>query len=190
MDIKYYNVTMWEKLGLVYWGITKCGCTSVKSHLYFFERGEKKESLDIHKKKYLKYVDPIYQEGFVNFATIRNPTDRFLSMYNDLLKTRPVRGRVAKINVNWTLDEFALFLSNSKDEELDVHFKSQSFFLRDERIYKIRIENIKEEWNLNIPPPEKIINKSNNHSGYKDLSDKTLDLITKRYCIDYKMWKS
>lgn len=185
-----HNVTMWEKLGVVYWGITKCASTTIKSHLCFFEYGIKEESINIHRPKYAKYIDPIYKEGFFNFTIIRNPTDRFLSMYNDLFKTRQSRGKKASINLNWDINEFASYLSNVGDEDLDVHFKSQSSFIKDQRIFKIKMENIKEEWCLKIPAPEKIIHKSNTYAMNGGLTDTTLNLLEKRYSLDYKMWKS
>lgn len=155
---KERNITVWPDLRLNFWGITKCGNSSVKNHLYSLqnESADFDKDVNINSSKYVKYISmhEALNNGYDNFTVVRNPYDRFKSMYSDLFHKRPARGIKAGINVDWNVDQFLDFLESKKENELDVHFLKQSTFINPSLMqYIVKLEDMS-SWDLSIPPPK------------------------------------
>ena len=152
MSLKDINISTWPGLGYNYWGITKCGSTTVKTHLYQLETGnvfENKKHTKIHGE-----VDYITQEqalsnGLLNFATTRNPYDRFLSMYSDMVLSRPKRGIKAGVSPEMSVNDLLDFIQGTDD--LDVHFKKQTDFIPNRGMLIIDIKQLG-NWPLPLTP--------------------------------------
>ncbi|MFQ5437613.1 MAG: sulfotransferase family 2 domain-containing protein [Paracoccaceae bacterium] len=93
---------------LFYLQITKCGCTFLRNLLYHLDHGHMHgfaDRIHSHENDFLK-ADLIPRQDLVNspflFAVVRDPADRFLSLYFDKLANRnsrfdkKMRERVAK----------------------------------------------------------------------------------------------
>ena len=152
------NITAWSKLGLNYWGITKCGNTTVKTHLYELENGvdvlERKHTrIHGYNLNYITYCEAM-SNGLLNFAVTRHPFDRFMSMYNDLVLSRPKRGLKAGVESNWSINQLLDWLEGQNLNTVDVHFRTQSSFIPTTGILLIDIKQLS-AWPLPIPPIQK-----------------------------------
>lgn len=67
--------------------------------------------------------------NFFNFAIVRHPFLRFVSMYKDMFLVRPNKLQQMNLNIEWSAIEFAKYLNDTEDDQLDSHFKSQRAFL-------------------------------------------------------------
>ena len=160
-DISTYN-----NLKLNYWAITKCGNTTVKHHLYTLQNGKTfdvKKSIHIHGRAGITYIKPEYalSNGFTNFTVTRHPYDRLLSMYKDLVLSRPKRGKKAGIEDVVTVDDLLEHIQSLPDKQRDVHFRSQSWFVPNKLDYIIDLKNIS-NWSLPIPSISFVKHKSKN----------------------------
>lgn len=175
MTVKKFNISTWESIKANYWGITKCGNTSVKYGLL------EKEGKNIHKPegisqwvhnesivKYISRTDALTNR-YENFTVTRNPYDRAISMYNDFMKRRDLYLTVLEdsAKVIDTIDSFLEYLL-SVSNNLNEHFKPQTSFIlvRDkilvDNVFDINdITKINKRYNLNIPH----INTTNNKIG-------------------------
>ena len=182
-DISTYN-----NLKLNFWAITKCGNTTVKTHLYNLNNNtvfNHKKQTKIHSKEFLSYIDKdnASKNGFINFTVVRNPYDRFLSMYKDLVLSRPKRGLSAGLKSNTTVDEMLSFIESIPNESRDVHFKTQiSFIDVNLDIKVIDLKNLS-NWQLNIPAPETTRHKSK--SNFNNLTEIQKEKIYKIYKEDF-----
>lgn len=181
------DISTWNRLSLNYWAITKCANTTIKTHLYKLETGKdfdnKKHTL-IHGRAGLTYINKntALNNGFLNFTVTRNPYDRFLSMYRDLVLSRPKRGRTAGINNNYTVDELLSYIESLEDSQRDVHFRSQSWFITEHLDVEINLKNLS-TWPLSIPSPEIIKHKSKER--FNKLTRSQKDKIYKIYKEDF-----
>lgn len=186
-----YNISVWPVKRVNFWGVTKCGNTSVKTALI----GDKKmlssdmynTNVDAHNPCYARYVDmnTALTNNYRNFTLVRNPYDRCLSMYKDFVLKRPehlIKNHDAN-RINMTFDEFLQqILTNIED---DVHIRSQtSFLLHDGELAVnniFKLENIKPlELFLGIKLPH--LNKT---KGDVQLSDTHMEIIHKIYKKDF-----
>lgn len=151
-----YNITRWDTHNVNYWGITKCGNTSVKGALLgkyvnrrpFQKTGlmqangsslYKESSKNVHEGINSKYIsrDDALSNGYANFTLIRNPIDRFKSFLSDFNRRDP---SYYGFNQKHTIDEFLTHLENTTDVERDTHLKSQVCHIF--RGSKLLVENI------------------------------------------------
>lgn len=138
-----YNISRWPELGLNFWGITKAGNTSIKYLLH--QRSGTSMRFDddknrwVHHIKNTQYITPeeAAQNGFVNFTVTRNPYDRFLSMFKDVLRRSGLMG----LPHCKTQEQFVDFLENTPDEKRNIHFRSQCYFLKSSDILHIDIKD-------------------------------------------------
>lgn len=185
------NVSLWENLKIIYWAIPKSGSTTVKNHLLNLNSNtELEDPLLAHKREYQKIIKPEYKDGYFNFSVVRNPVDRFCSMYQDFFVYRQKNKMYfpKELKKNWKPLDFAKYISQTEDEKLNVHFRSASSFLKDKRIKIFTLENLKEDWSINLPAPDKKMNIRSD----KDfrICEDTVALIMARYSNDFLIWKN
>lgn len=143
MSIKIrYNISQWDHLKLNYWGITKCGNTSVKYSLIqssglknVYKKADASGADSwIHNEKNAKYIDreTALKNGYLNFTVVRNPYDRFLSMYKDVLRRGPHFFKKKAHNIKSPSDLLD-FISKIPDHKREVHFRSQCYFITNEK---------------------------------------------------------
>jgi len=129
IDLKgKFNITTWPNLKINFWGIPKCGNTSMKYALLVNSGidGKKDEVMKwVHNHGGAKYIDTktARNNGFQNVTITRNPYDRFVSMYKDVLR----RPQMFKLNSVKSVDSFLKVLSNKSVK--DMHFKTQCEFI-------------------------------------------------------------
>jgi len=156
-----YGISEWSNYSLNFWNIPKCGATAVKAALF------KKEITDpyaIHaeyhstdSQKFISINDAL-SNGYLNFAVVRNPYDRAISMYKDFGLRRPI-----KKHKNQNLRDFDYFLDNvilrSKDETCNSHFRSMSSYIQPDgkllvdKVFNFsNVGNFLKEYNLIFSP--------------------------------------
>ena len=150
------NITAWPNLGLNYWGITKCANTTVKTHLYELEFNTQvieRKHIRIHGYKEINYISyaQAMSNGLLNFTVTRHPYDRFMSMYNDIILSRPKRAAKAGVADVSTVNELLNYLEESDLSTVDVHFRTQSSFVPTTNILLIDVKHLN-NWPLAIPP--------------------------------------
>lgn len=131
-SLKDANITVWPTLGYNFWGITKCANTAVKTHLYELatkQRFTDKKHTRIHGVDSIIYASrqEAMENGLRNFSVTRNPYDRFLSIYSDMILSRPKRGVVAGLDPAMSVDDVLDFIQAAT--EPDVHLRTQSSFI-------------------------------------------------------------
>ena len=186
-----YNITSWDTYNLNYWGVPKCANTSIKHSL----SGNKIENpfsiaKSIHKSNSINYItrQDALSNGFTNFSVVRNPYDRFLSLYKDWGTRRNNKELSFKIPVSfdyfldYTLDKFY------NDDVSETHFKSQTYWLANGA--DLLIEN--------IFTTDKVVDFLKKYNVELVVSNKTKDIdvnlnkkqkskIYKRYEKDFKL---
>jgi hypothetical protein len=186
-----YNITAWDSIGLNYWAITKCGNTSVKASL-LEKTGRQLNKQDginswVHNDKNVKYIsrEQALKNGYLNFSVTRNPYDRFISMFKDV-KRRPKQffknGEKIK-SMNNLID----YIQSIPDECRDVHFRSQSYFVCDQKgkilvnqIFDINdTEKLFESLNL-------VVGKMNSIETEINLDDEQKAKISNLYWKDFE----
>lgn len=125
-----YNISSWPQLNLNYWGIPKCGNTSVKYALLkkCNVTGNEDEIMQwVHNHAMSQYIDIQTAENnrHINFTVTRDPYERFLSMYSDILR-RPKHFKLEKIE---TIDQFIDYLYSKPEEKHNLHFWTQTRFI-------------------------------------------------------------
>jgi|694.fasta_scaffold15908_8 hypothetical protein len=186
-----YNVSLWENLKIVYWAIPKSGSTTIKNHLLNLNSGiVLKNPLQVHDQQYQKIIKPEYRDKYFNFSLVRNPISRFCSMYQDFFVYRQKNNMYfpKELNKDWKALDFAKYLLETEDKQLNIHFKSFSFFLKDKRIKIFTLENLKEDWSIDIPAPDKKMNTRSDNNF--TICEDTVALIKARYSDDFLIWQN
>lgn len=186
-----YNVSLWENLKIVYWAIPKSGSTTIKNHLLNLNSGiVLKNPLQVHDQQYQKIIKPEYRDKYFNFSLVRNPISRFCSMYQDFFVYRQKNNMYfpKELNKDWKALDFAKYLLETEDKQLNIHFKSVSFFLKDKRIKIFTLENLKEDWSIDIPAPDKKMNTRSDNNF--TICEDTVALIKARYSDDFLIWQN
>lgn len=130
-----YNISSWPNIRLNYWGITKCGNTSTKiallneSGVSFDIDNKSSTNAEIHSLSYIQYITPedAMNNGYKNFTIVRNPYDRFISMYKDSQRRPSILGTK---NIK-TVTDLINHIEKTEDHKRNVHLRSQSYFIRD-----------------------------------------------------------
>lgn len=134
-----YNISQWNDLGLNYWGITKSGNTSIKHALITASNTEilrkkiDKHNTDswVHDEKNISYIDQTtaLSNGNINFTVVRNPYDRFISMYKDTQRRHNHFFKKFKTTRISSIDDLISFIEGFVDCDREVHFRTQSYFI-------------------------------------------------------------
>lgn len=165
--MKDRNISYWPKLGVNYWGITKCANSTVKTHLYELEYQKEFEftkETKIHSSSLINYIteDEALRNNLKNFTVTRNPYDRFSSIYRYMILSRPKRGAKAGLNKDMSIDGLLSFIENTLDNERDVHLKTQCSFITTNDIIIIDSKRISDDWPFDFLAPSGFKNKSSN----------------------------
>lgn len=185
-----YNITTWPGLELNYWSIIKCANSSIKVHLHELSGNKLANEFKdyrINKKSLSKYISAeiALSNGLINFSITRNPYDRFLSAWRDLCIKRPQRGIKANIDVKWSPLQLAEFCLVKSDQELDVHFRSQDWFVDQKVEHIFQLENLSRQWCLDIPILTHHAHKSSDLVDVK-LCSEAKKLVKERYSVDFE----
>lgn len=186
---KKLNISEWNDWGLNFWGITKCGNTSIKKLL--LKNNEKtiddKAYRKFHAATHIKYINisTALNNNNINFTLVRNPYDRFTSMYKDLVLKRPdlpIKCKYRTGRQNLSIDDFIkdiILLSE------DIHIKPQSSFLKGAnniQIFKLEeINKLEKFLNAKIP----LLNKSD---GKIELTAAQKEVIFDKYQEDFEQF--
>ena len=162
-----YNISTFAKLQLNYWGIAKCGNTTVKyillraSNPELFKRFDK-DTVNMYNKRHQGWVHQkcIYitpkeakLNNFKNFTVLRDPVQRVYSMYSNGL-IRPERvaasgsekfkkdARKMFVNYKPSMFEFLDLLEHYPDQDRNIHYRSQKSFCLFDDIIKLDIERL------------------------------------------------
>lgn len=184
---KYRNISSWDKLKVNFWAIPKCASTTIKTHLYLLENNTTPDTSTffVHDEKYVKFINEIEasQNDYINFTVTRDPYERFISIYNDLILSRPQRGIRAGLNPEMSLNDLIEFIDTSNYDILDIHLRPQSYFIT-KNILCINLQHLQHDWPFNFSSPMFIINKSKNVIN-KQLSINQKDKIYTLYKPDF-----
>lgn len=140
MSVKLtYNITQWDKLRLNYWGIPKCGNTSVKYGLIQKTDPSKIQQLDnqaddwVHQESRAKYItkQSALDNGYTNFTIIRHPYQRVISLYKDFGLRRSNRKLLPNADQSRVhdLDYFINHVIGKSTDSDNIHIKSMCYFI-------------------------------------------------------------
>ena len=191
---KDWNITSWKVSKLNYFGITKCGNTSMKKLLISIEKPQLLKSMTdrIHKMYHSANIlnnyipkEEALTNGYVNFALTRNPYDRFLSMYKDQLK----RPRTFWFEKKKTMEELIDHIASIPDTERNPHMRSQHFYVGD--VKGIVLINVDNETAFNVFSKKYLNGKKlpvvNTTSGDYELPKKVKEKVYKVYRKDFDL---
>ena len=182
MNVRSFNIVSYPRYKVNFWGIPKCGSTSVKialsdqQHLpsVLEDRGIE----HFHKKRYHNYIFPFeaLSNGFENISFIKHPYLRMISIYKDF----GVKRSNTSLDINTWIQENINYEHNM--------FNSISWFLsRDEKILCDNVMNVS-EINSYMKKHNVIVSRYNTHDGDFELSDHSKDLIKLKYQQDFKLF--
>ena len=161
---------------LNYWGITKCANISISRALE--ERfGEPSFPGPMQAK----------DSDYYNFSVIREPVERFISMYKMNLE----RPELCYLKEPLSVDELLEHIQNTPDSERNVHFKSQSYFIAPQgviipELYRVDALNTLEQ-TLGVEIP--YLNKSSTEKTV-DLTENQLNTIRETFRADIDIWNN
>lgn len=191
-----YNITSWSEFKLNYWGITKVGNTSMKYALqqHDIEHDNHDDANAwIHKEDLATYIDKqtALTNGYTNFSIIRDPYDRFYSLYDDFMNKR--HGMLGVRDMSF--EDFAEYVSKTDDSfSTNVHIRSQfSFLSLNNKLVVgclLNLNNIPAIENFVKTHSEIDINFPHLHSGVDtkvEWTDNIRELIKKRYEKDFEL---
>ena len=186
------NITVWPTLGYNFWGITKCANTAIKTHLYELATGTKftdEKHTRIHGSKGIIYASKqeAMENGLRNFSVTRNPYDRFLSMYSDMILSRPKRGRKAGLDPDMTVDDLLDFVQAATN--LDVHLRTQSSFIPAHKFLTFDVKQLA-TWPLALEPVKQKRHPSKvKHIGLNTLQRERVYEIYKEDFVNFNYLK-
>jgi len=185
------NISVWPKLKINFWGITKTGHTSLKNHLYMLEnKTHANLDLKIHGKRNTKYItaDEAEKNGNQNITLVRNPIERFRSGYSDFFNKRRDKGKKIEDQLKQKIDNIDDLLSayeNLNDADMDPHFRSQSWYLAGFQGIIQKLETISEKWLL--PIPNMNLKQNVSHSDKIPLTEQQINRIKHIYKEDFNL---
>lgn len=185
------NISVWPKLKINLWGITKTGHTSLKNHLYMLENNTKNNfDLNIHGKKNTTYItaDEANTNGNQNICMVRNPIDRFKSGYNDFFNTRKDKGNKIAMRHNIEIngiDDLLNVIKHLDDVSIDPHFRRQSWYLENFKGMTQKLEDIETDWRLPIKPM--LLKQNVTNSEDINLNQEQIEIIKYVYKKDFEL---
>jgi hypothetical protein len=189
--------------GFLYLPVTKAANTSIKHAIAEYDNGGNLPSdFVIHEYGAMHAIawDESYDFDGFKFSVVRHPFDRMVSCY---------RNKVLRSRLHSSLEGFGCFISEMPfldflravadipDEEADIHFASQSFFLhgtRGCRVDKIvKMEELSESWSeivvatgLDEMLPHR--NPSKDHPFTPPGDPLLVDIVHKRFRDDFELF--
>ena len=170
-----------------YWGITKCGNTKIRSHLYELSTGDDYQVSPVFEHEHISFLtrDQAFENGSQNFTVTRHPLCRFVSAWKDLCRTRPKRGLSAGLQPSWSPLQLARWVHDKPDDVVDIHFKSQCWFVPKPLDFEIDLASIDRDWPFELPGPTRDRVRPSNQVEH-EIDDETKHLILSRYANDYE----
>jgi hypothetical protein len=149
MNVKdRFNITQWHKHKINFWGVPKCGNTSVKASLIKDSTSDTLEVDEIsawaHSEKYCEYITnkEAISNGYMNISVVRHPVDRSVSMYSDVRRRGVNFFGIPRDVVDWY--SFLSYLTRIPDHKRNVHFRSQTYFLSvNDKLFDGKIYDLK-----------------------------------------------
>ena len=194
---KAFNITQWNDLGLNYWGIPKCGNTSVKYALLEKVNIANSDHSDtqqwVHNLDIAEYIsrETAKKNGNANFATIRNPYERVKSLYKDF-GIRRADTKIMKDVESHRLKDLDYFLEHYIKQSTDannIHLRSLSYFLVkdgnvliDNVIDINNINNFLSKYYITVP----VLNTTQDLDI--EFTDKQKQIIYSRYHQDFEIF--
>ncbi len=185
----------------LYLPITKAANTSIKHAIAEFDNGGPiDEDFVIHKYGAMHAIpwDASYEFDGYKFSVVRHPFKRMISCY---------RNKVLKNELHQSLQKFGVFkaempfkdflgaVADIPDEDADIHFTSQSFFLYGDRGCRVdnivKMEELKNKWGdiasaTGLPAVLPHRNASKDRPFTPDNDRELSDLIVKRFGEDFE----
>lgn len=167
-----------------FWGIPKCANTAAKAFLMFLDLDNPSDSNQwIHEEARATYISKLeaIKNGYENVTIVRNPYNRFKSMYRDLCVKR--NGLVPEVK-DMTVDQFANYLQKHFDHQVNVHFRSQYSFISYKGHIIPKVEHLEHMSKDCIFKEMQIVNISGENF---DLTKKQKNIIYERYTEDFEL---
>lgn len=212
-----FNISTFVNLKLNFWGIPKCGNTTVKHRLLSADnpvkaakheakhKGETNSHGNPHQgwvHAVCHYITPTEagQNGFKNFMVLRDPIPRVASMYANFA-LRPERalksgsnkfknqmqGLITKKGVP-TLLEFLHLINKFTDNERNIHYRSQhSYWLRND-IILINLDDVSSSIRQ-VHPSLSINEQLNKSTCHLNYDKRTEDLIYQIFREDFDLFR-
>ena len=210
---KKFNISTYHNIKINFFGIPKCGNSTIKYSLLKADNPDK-DVKAIHDPQNSTYItkEEVLNSSYASFAILRNPYKRALSLYKHfVLNEKSNKGfgneELAAImaeNPKMPLNDFIALICRYKDEDINVHFRSQHYFLTHDvfsfgpiKIKKtlpqkmFKLENLKDTISIAGKTID-LINKNESKVGQKltidDLSDEAKKHLDRRYRKDFTLW--
>lgn len=174
-----YNITRWDKFRINWWGVAKNATTSIK-RAFITAMGHGR-NVEPQMGKATLYIsrEEAQNNGYENIAIIRNPYDRFVSMYIQIFRYTGDEANIRRLKIN-SMDKLLDYIESQPNEERNVHFKTQSCCLVDPNIrYYDITEMDKLSRDIGIPIPHE------NKGAKRGLTDQQKDRVYKIYKEDF-----
>jgi hypothetical protein len=119
-----------------FWAIPKCGNTTIKYLLFKKYQSRVVQRLDdeanqwVHLETIGNYITPLdaNHNGKYNFTVVRDPIERFKSLYSDFCMVR--KDAIQEIK-GMSVDQLITYISKAENEKnLNIHLRSQMYFLK------------------------------------------------------------
>jgi len=172
-----YVIYSFDDLKINYWGITKCANTSVRKALQ-------------QKQKTFRNITPkqAIESDYYNFTVIREPVERFISMYKWNLTNPDLCYLAEPLDIDSLLE----MIQKQNDADRNVHFRTQSYFIEHQNkvipaLYGVhQLSEIEQKLGIQIPR----LNQSRLTTEKPvSLSEKQLNTIEQIYKTDFNIWK-
>lgn len=122
-----YNIVQVSELGLNYWAIPKVGNTSIKAAILKAGGVSYDNEQGVHHHSKLTYISPVtaMSNGLRNLSVVRDPYDRFVSMFADTVR----RPRTFGFRDSPSLADLQRHIESRPDNKRNVHYRSQHYFI-------------------------------------------------------------
>lgn len=205
---KQYSIASFDTLKINFIAIPKTGTSSFLTSL-ILENGNDISNLDhvvSHSPKYATYIDKTESiiNNFYNISIIRNPYSRLLSQYKDFMygykmnhklnSSNEFKIEYNKIKKDLDIYSFADFIYSYPNEERDVHFRDQNWFLSHLKDNKKKFYFTTENFNNGLSTINKMFNLRlkpfyrNTTQDIKSIDLKKTQLLENYLIDDFKLW--